>query len=112
MGELIDIILDLINYFVDVILDLVCMPLLSNPGYRQGFITASIVTLIIGWLSRLFLAARGKITVFFAEVPPSLKSSPSPYKRMNGCLVGAATIALLAGISFIVFMFLTIALTR
>ncbi|HRQ12780.1 MAG TPA: hypothetical protein PK205_05680 [Promineifilum sp.] len=86
--------LELFEGFAKLLFNMIFMPLLDSGIYRQGFCAGMLIALAIGWSSRALLAARGKITVFFADVQPSLKSSPSPYKRMNGCLFGLLTFLL------------------
>ena len=89
MGELID-------YFADIVIDMLCIPMVSEPMYRRGFLVALAFTFLIGKGTRVFLFARGRILTFFSTIQPSLKPSPSGYERMNGCTTGVITIVALA----------------
>ncbi len=105
MGELID-------YFTDIALELLCIPLVSEPMFRRGFLVAMFVAFVIGRGARMFLHARGQIIAFYSTIQPSLKPSPSGYERMNGCMGGVITIGILGAIAaFSTWMFLY-ALTR
>jgi hypothetical protein len=92
MGELVD-------YFANIVIDFLCIPMVSEPMYRRGFLVALVFTFLIGKGTRMFLFARGQIVTFFSTIQPSLKPSPSGYERMNGCTAGMITIGALAVIS-------------
>jgi hypothetical protein len=95
---------DLLDRIFDQIFDLTCFPLISDPMYRRGFFVALTLALVVGWLSRIILYARGKIRGFFKEMPPSLKSSPSGFNSMVGCIKGVVILAfiLVGGVILIV----------
>jgi len=90
---------ELLEDIAKIFFDLVCIPFLTEPAYLKGFLVGMTVALVLGTTARIFLYARGKVQVFFATVPPSLKPSPSPNERMNGCMFGLFILFLLAVIT-------------
>lgn len=87
-------------------------PLTSDAGFRNGFGLALFITFAVGYASRAFLAARGKVTAFFAIQQPSLKPTDSGFQRMNGCLGGVATIVVLSIACSVTFWILFLAMNQ
>ncbi len=104
--------IELLEDFAKFFFELVCIPFLTEPVYLKGVLVGMAIALVIGTTARIFLYARGKILVFFATVPPSLKPSPSPNERMNGCLFGVIILFLLAVITLTSMWMVAYALSR
>lgn len=83
---------------------------LRLPGWGI-FISGLVVSLLIGWISRILLFQQGRILAFFSEVLPRRNLSDSDYRRMLGCVSGAATLSFMI-IVFILIVFLVFALTK
>lgn len=104
--------LDLFEDFAKFFFELVCIPFLNDPAYSKGIFVGMMIALVMGTTARIYLYARGKILVFFAAVPPSLKPSPSPNERMNGCMFGVIILFLLAVITLTSMWMVAYALSR
>jgi|CXWK01.1.fsa_nt_gi hypothetical protein len=104
--------LEFLEDFAKIFFDLVCIPFLTEPVYLKGVLVGLVIAFVMGTTARIFLYARGKVQVFFAAVPPSLKPSPSPKERMNGCMFGVIILFLLAVITLTSMWMVAYALSR
>ncbi len=103
---------ELLEKIGNIFIDLVCVPFLGDAMFRKGFLVALAVALMLGQGARMFLYVRRQYLAFFAIVQPSLKPSPSPFQRMNGCALGVIVLIILIGIIFVFISAIGTALAR
>jgi len=100
---------ELLEDFAKFLFDLFLEP---SGLYLRGVCTGLLVALAAGWTIQKAFSAFNKILVFFAIVQPNLKPSPSPYERMNGCLLGLITLLFLGAVALAFLWAFTYALSR
>lgn len=77
------------------VIDLFLKPLLSSDQYLRGFIFGLAVAFIVGFVGRIVLYDRGRITHYFNPSEPPKKPTLSGCAHLQGCIISIIRLAIL-----------------
>lgn len=98
-------VLQAVAAFIDKQLAILFDRLWHDVEYREGFVAALLLGLIIGFLSRQYLKWRRQIQEFFRPPVFVLQSrGPTPYQSYQSCLMGAFKLAFFSILFLILFL--------